>query len=55
MKGEFEMTIVDRFEEMGLIEKTFIGVIGGVLMIVGGMVALTLLLVIFKVAIGGIC
>ena len=49
------MTYADRFEQMPFVEKMFIAFIGMVVMSLAGLVAMTLVLVIFKIAIGGIC
>ena len=54
-KGELEMTYADRFEQMPFVEKMFIAFIGMVVMSLAGLVAMTLVLVILKIAIGGIC
>jgi hypothetical protein len=55
MKGEFEMTITDRIEQMPAVEKVFIASVGVAALMLAAMVAMTLLLVVFKIAIGGIC
>jgi len=55
MKGELEMTYAEQFEQMPFVFKLTIGFVGGLALMFAGVVAMTLLLVILKVAIGGLC
>ena len=55
VKGDFKMTYAVQFEQMPLVAKMFVVFVGGAALMFVGLVGMTLILVILKVLIFGVC